>query len=167
VNLVLRNRTLIPPLSLHTPGGRVVRAWDFKQKKNLVIAFLDSDCPACETFLDRLSQHASDLRAKDAVALMAYLVSPSDRVTGSLPAEIVAGAEVSGRAARAFLGEDALSSSGLAQRGVVVTDRYGELFAQWSARTHDFPAVGEILGWLDRAEWACDQCGAPAWPADT
>ena len=47
---MLRTGRLIPPLTLRTPDGRVVRAWDFEQKKNLVIAFLDAECAPCEDF---------------------------------------------------------------------------------------------------------------------
>jgi len=161
-----RLRTLIPPLSIHAPDGRLMRAWDFKQKKSLVILFLDTDCTACETFLHRLAQQAGGLRRRDAVALVAFLAAPTERITGLLPAEIIAGTEMSGRAARAFLGSDALSSSGLGMRGVFVTDRYGELAEQWESRGHDFPAPGDILRWIDQAEVNSDACGAPAWPAD-
>jgi hypothetical protein len=34
---MLRTRQLIPPLTIQTPDGRTVRAWDFKQKRNLVL----------------------------------------------------------------------------------------------------------------------------------
>ena len=163
---MLRNRTLIPPLSIHTPDGRVVRAWDFKQKKNLLVVFLDASCGPCEGFLQRIAAQSAALRAREAVVLVALLEAPSARLAEALPAEILVGCEMSGRAARAFLGEDALSSRGLEQRGIFVTDRYGELFWQWVSRSHEFPAVGEILSSLEHAEMACDQCGAPAWPAD-
>ena len=62
-------RQLIPPLTLRTPRGRTVHAWDFKQKRNLVIAFLDVSCPTCEAFAQTLASHAADLREKEAVAL--------------------------------------------------------------------------------------------------
>lgn len=170
---MLRNRTLIPPLSIHTLDGRVVRAWVFKQKKNLVVAFLDASCGSCEGFLQQLAAQSSALRAREAVVLVALLEAPSARLAESLPPEILVGCEMSGRAARAFLGDDALSlarhaasSRGLERHGIFVTDRYGELFAQWVSRGHEFPAVGEILASIDYAEMACDQCGAPAWPAD-
>ena len=64
---MLHTRQLIPPLTLHAPDGRTLRAWDFKQKKNLVIAFLDADCISCEEFVRRLAARASDLREKEAV----------------------------------------------------------------------------------------------------
>lgn len=163
---MLRTRSLIPPLSIQLPNGRMARAWDFKQKKNLVIAFLDAGCSSCENFLEQIATRAGELGAKDAIVVVALLEPPPARLAEALPVEILVGSEVSGRAARAFLGDDALSSRGLEQRGVFVADRYGELFAQWLVRGHEFPAPGEIISRLDEAEMACDQCGAPAWPTD-
>ena len=40
---VLRTREIIPPVTGRTADGAVVRAWDYKQKRNLVIAFLHAD----------------------------------------------------------------------------------------------------------------------------
>lgn len=163
---MLRTRSLIPPLSIQLPNGRVARASDFKQKKNLVIAFLDAGCSSCENFLEQIAARAEEVRAKDAIAMFSLLEPPPARIAEALPVEILAGSEVSGRAARAFLGDEALSASGLEQRGVFVADRYGELFAQWVVHGHEFPGAGEILSRLEEAEIACDQCGPPAWPAD-
>ena len=162
---VLPPRKLIPPLTMRLPDGRTIHAWDFKQKKNLVIAFLDADCRACEDFLGRLAEIAAELRAKEAVALVVFLKPPSRRVTDFLPEGIFAGADPSGRSVRAFFGDGALSSRGLAQPGVFVTDRYGELAANWIAARDNFPATGEILACLGQIEIACEECTTPHWPA--
>jgi len=163
---LLSNRQLVPPLTIHTPDGRTVRAWDYKQKKNLVIAFLDTDCGPCEEFLRALVANAAELRDKAAVALIVFLEQPARRVTDSLPPGIIVGADMPGNSARAFLGEDAFASRGFVRGGVFVTDRYGELFAQWTIERHKFPAIAEILAALDHVEIACDECSAPLWTAD-
>ena len=163
---MLRNRQLVPPLTLHTPDGRTVRAWDYKQKKNLVIAFLDTDCGPCEEFLRALVTNAAELRDKAAVALVVFLEQPARRVTDSLPPGIIVGADMPGNSARAFLGKDAFASRGFVRGGVFVTDRYGELFAQWTIDRHKFPAIAEILAALDHVEMACDECSAPSWSAE-
>jgi len=163
---LLRNRQLVPPLTLHTPDGRTVRAWDYKQKKNLVIAFLDTDCGPCEEFLRALVTNAAELRDKAAVALVVFLEQPARRVTDSLPPGIIVGADMPGNSARAFLGDDAFASRGFVRGGVFVTDRYGELFAQWTIERHKFPAIAEILAALDHVEMACDECSAPSWSAE-
>ncbi|MGB9244305.1 MAG: hypothetical protein WCC03_13205 [Candidatus Acidiferrales bacterium] len=163
---MLRNRQLIPPLTIHTPEGRTVRAWDYKQKKNLVIAFLDTDCAPCEEFLRALEASAAALREKEAVALVVFLEQPARRVTDSLPPGIIIGADTPGNSARAFLGEDAFASHGFVRGGVFVTDHYGELFAQWTINRHKFPAIAEILAALDYVEMACDECSTPLWTAE-
>jgi len=148
-------KQIIPPLTLHATDGRTVHAWDFKQKKNLVIVFLDADCELCEGFLRRLKENAADLHTKESVALVVYLETPLRAIADGLPAEIVVGSDVPGRGVCAFLGEEALSSRGLGRRGVFVTDRYGELAAQWIAKDHELPAVGEILACLSHLESIC------------
>jgi hypothetical protein len=163
---VLRNRQLVPPLTIHTPDGRSVRAWDYKQKKNLVIAFLDTDCAPCEEFLRTLVASAAALRKKEAVALVVFLEQPTRRLTDWLPPGIVVGADMPGNSARAFLGEDTFASRGFVRGGVFVTDRYGELFAQWTIERHKFPAIAEIFAALDYVEMACDECSAPSWSAE-
>jgi hypothetical protein len=163
---MLRTRQLIPPLNLHTPDGGRIRAWDFKQKKNLVIAFLDVECALCEDFLRRLAARAGELREKEAVALIVFLAPPPRAVTDSLPKEIIAGCDMRGSGARAFLGEDAFAARGLVSGGVFVADRYGELFAQWSLAGHRFPGVDEIFTTLEHIQMACDACATPVWPID-
>ncbi len=60
---MLRVRQLIPPLTLCTASGSVVHVWDFKQKKNLVITFLDDGCcPSCEQFIRNLIKRAVSVR---------------------------------------------------------------------------------------------------------
>jgi len=164
---MLRTRQLIPPLSLHTPDGGTVRAGDYKQKKNLVIAFPDAECELCEDFLRGLAARAAELRENGAVVLIAFLAAPPRAATDSPPKEIVAGCDMSGRGARAFLGEDAFAARGLVRGGVFVADRYGELFAQWSLAGHRFPAVEEILTALEHIEMSCEGCEIPAPPSDT
>jgi AhpC/TSA family len=163
---MLRTRQLIPPLSLHAADGGTIRAWDYKQKKNLVIAFLDADCGLCEDFLRGLAARAADLREKRAVALIAFLAPPPRAVTDSLPKEIIAGCDMPGSGARGFLGDDAFAARGLVRGGVFTADRYGELFARWSLAGHKFPAMEEIFGALEQIEMRCEGCEVPAAPAD-
>jgi hypothetical protein len=164
---MVRTHQLIPPLSLHAPDGRTVRAWEFKQKKNLVIAFLDADCTLCADFLRQLAARAAELREKETVALAIFLAPPPATLTDSLPKEIIAGCDMSGHGARAYLGDDAFSAPGLVRRGVFVADRYGELFAEWPLAAHKFPALAEIFNSLDQIGVACEECSSPLWPAET
>jgi len=162
---MLRTRQLIPPLTMRAPDGRSVRAWDYKQKKNLVIAFLDAGCAPCGEFLRRVAAGAAELRARDALALFVFLEPPPAATADALPPEVVVGADISGRAQKAYLGGDDLPD-GANRRGVFVADRYGELCAAWTPRDHEFPGVAEILRWLDHLAIACEECSPPHWPAE-
>ena len=57
--LVLRE--LIPPLTARTPAGKTLRAWDYKQKRSVVIAFLHTGCRRCEGFVENLAARAAEL----------------------------------------------------------------------------------------------------------
>lgn len=164
---MLRTRQLIPPLTMHAADGRTVRASDFKQKKNLVIAFFDAGCALCDEFLRRLEVCGPAFREKEAAALVVFLEASALSLTDTLPKDIVAGSDVSGRAARAYLGDDAFAARGLTRTGVFIADRYGELFAQWVTARHEFPPASEILSCLDQIEISCEGCSVAEWPADS
>lgn len=167
IAVMLHVRQLIPPLTLRTPQGRTVHAWDFKQKRNLVIAFLDVSCSKCEAFARMLARYADDLREKEAVALLVFPETSSPLLNGDpSPDEVVAGFDVGGHGIEMFLGADALSALGLSRRGVFVTDRYGEISAQWVVLGHEFPRISEILSSLNQVEIACEECSVPHWPVD-
>ena len=144
---------------MRTIAGRNVQAWDYKQKKNLVIVFLHADCASCADFIAGLASQASDLKKREAVALIVYLETPPMTLAGPLPPEIVVGADISGRSLRAYSAEGTTGSGGLDTLGVFVTDRYGDLYAQWIIRRdHQFPGIVEILSWLGQIEIACEEC---------
>ena len=164
---MLQLRQLIPPLTLHATDGRTVRVWDFKQKKNLVIAFLHNECPSCEGFLRQLSANTSLWKENEAVVLAAVLAQPPRAVTDSLSELVIAGVDPSGRAATAYLGKDALAPTGLATLGIFQTDRYGELAATWNVTSdHNFPNVADIAASLALTEMSCDACTTPIWPVE-
>jgi hypothetical protein len=164
---MLQLRQLIPPLTLHATDGRAVRVWDFKQKKNLVIAFLHDECPRCEEFLRQLSANASLWKENEAVVLAAVLAQPSRALTDSLHESVIVGVDPSGRAAIAYLGKEALAPTGLATLGIFQTDRYSELAASWNVTSdHKFPTVADIAASLELTEMSCDACTSPIWPIE-
>jgi peroxiredoxin len=157
-------RQLIPPLTARTPAGQPVRAWDYKQKNSLLIAFLHGDCPHCQSFAARIASRPAELRELDAVALVIFLDAPPARLVSAPP--VILASDTTGRAAQAYLGSDAFGSHGLARVGLFVADRYGELFAQWQARdAGDLPPLAEALKWLAHTQIVCEECSTPHWPA--
>jgi hypothetical protein len=162
----LELRQMIPPLAARTLAGAMVRAWDYKQKKALLIAFLHADCPRCARFLEQLYERAAELAEREAVALVIFSEVPPAALTGSLPAHIVIATDMSGQAQHAFLGEEVFGPAGQQLVGVFVADRYGELFAQWVGGDSALPGVPEALSWLAQIQITCEECGAPHWSFD-
>ena len=164
---MLTLRQLIPPLTarrLDDGAGEIVRAWDYKQKKSLLIAFLHGDCPQCRSFAARLASRVAELLELDSVALVIYLEAPRAGLTAAPPVILLA-SETTGRAAQEYLGADVFGPLGLARVGLFVADRYGELFAQWEARDADgLPALAEAFKWLAHTQIVCEECSTPHWP---
>jgi len=152
---LLKTRQLIPALTARTSAGQIVRAGDYRQKKNLVLVFLHADCPRCDDFLGKLASRAAQLSEREAVALVVFPQPPARA------------ADMSGRSQRAYLGSEAFGPAGQQRRGVFIADRYGELYAQCVAREEeDLPGTGEVLEWLAQIERAGEECGVSHWPAE-
>lgn len=162
----LHIRQLIPALTLRDTQGRPIHVWDFKQKKNLIISFLDANCSSCETFIRVLAGRAADLREKEAVAILVFPGQADLSRLDSLSDALIAGADLTGQGIGHFLGENAVSPQGLSRRGVFVTDRYGEIWGIWTVRRHDFLQIEEILSAVNSVEIACEECKVPFWPIE-
>jgi len=163
---MLKLRQIIPPLTARAADGRVVQAWDFKQKHALAIVFLHAGCRRCADYLERWRENAAELKEREAVALVIFSETQSSHENS--PAQIVVAADVSGKSQRAFLGDDAFGPAGQSRVGVFVADRYGELRAQWSG-PHEIalPQPGEILEWLSQIQMACEECFPPEWKLES
>ncbi len=170
----LQLRQLIPPVTARTADGRLVRAWDFKQKKSLAIVFLRNEdvalggaAAATNHLPAELAARADELRRLEAVALVILPAPVPASLAPRFPEEVVVAADVTGQSQRAFLGEDAFGTAGLAHVGAFVADRYGELVAQWVARDASaLPGADVLFEWLSQVQIACEECGAPHWPAE-
>ena len=79
-----------------------------------------------------------------------------------LQGPIILAADVSGRSQCAFLGSDGPGAKSPASLGVFVTDRYGELHAQWLAQTEaGLPPVRELLSCLSKSRWHVKSVARP------
>jgi peroxiredoxin len=157
---MLNLHEVIPPLTARTPTGDPIHAWDFKQRKNLVIAFLHSRCGACDRFLDELCARAKDLAEHEAVTLAIFTETPPRATLAKLPPEVLAAADSGGLAQRVYLEEDVRRPERQRSVGVFVTDRYGELYAQWIGREpQSLPRADVVFDCLRQIELTCDEDG--------
>jgi hypothetical protein len=163
----LQVRYQIPALTLRTFDGRSVSAWDFKQRRNRVIAVLRADSPKSWDFLKQLVAHAADWKEKEAVGLVVFQKVPLTGLPAALPPEIIAGTDDTGSSIARYLGEQALGGNDIERQGVFVADRYGELYAKWIVeKDGELPAVSEILKALEQIEIACEECQPTTWALD-
>lgn len=163
----LQVRFQIPALTLRTFDGRSVSAWDFKQRRNRVIAVLRADSPKSWDFLRQLIAHAADWKEKEAVGLVVFQKVPLTGLPAALPPEIIAGTDDTGNSITRYLGEEAVDAKGLQRQGVFVADRYGELYAKWVVeKDGELPGVSEILKALEQIEIACEECHPTTWALD-
>lgn len=163
---MLHLRQMIPPLTARSPDGRTVQAWDYKQKKNLLIVFLHADCRPCEHFVARLGEHAAELAEREAIALVIFSEVPAAMLSDNLPPQVVVATDMSGHAQHAYLGNGAFGPAGQDRVGVFVADRYGQLYAQWAGGDEALPGVPEALSWLAQIQIACEECGVSHWSMD-
>ena len=120
-----------------------------------MIAFLHADCVHCDAWLAQLAARAADLAESETVGVIIYAEAPP-RASGILAAPMIPAADVTGHSQRAFLGRGAFGPMRLDRVGVFVTDRYGELYAQWVARDADeLPGPREIFSTLWQIQVAC------------
>jgi hypothetical protein len=152
---VLRVGQLIPPLAARAPDGTRIAAWDYRQKRNLSIAFMHAECAACAGYIERLARRAADFAERDAVVLV---VLPTLPLPGSvLPAPLLLAADPTGNSQVLYFGRHAANTGVPGPVGVFLADRYGQLSRQWvGAEACQLPAPEEILTALLATQLAGD-----------
>ena len=135
---LLKKGDILPFLKLPEVSGGTVTFSKFRGRRSLVLLLTHSaDCALCAEKLQELHEALDQLRSEDA-EVMAIVPGPPQQ-----------GMELQRRLALAFpvLNDDGRLPSDHAV--LVVTDRFGEIFAIWRAgQEHRLPTVAEIAGEL-------------------
>ena len=149
---ILRRGQVVPTFTLPDTAGTPVRRTAYRDKKNLVLAFLpDAEDDGARAYLSALAQGYAALRAETGEVL-AILRGDRAAVADAqrdlaLPFPLLYDAD--GAVTARFLPPTA-------RAGVFVTDRYGELyFAAPSTSTVSLPPIAEIQAWLEAIDRQC------------
>ncbi|HET9220966.1 MAG TPA: redoxin domain-containing protein [Roseiflexaceae bacterium] len=149
---ILRRGEVVPTFTLPDTAGAPVRRTAYRDKKNLVLAFLpDAEDDGARAYLRTLAQGYAALRAETGEVL-AILRSDRAAVADAqrelaLPFPLLHDAD--GAITARFLPP-------MARAGIFVTDRYGELyFAAPTAGTATLPPIAEIQAWLEAIDRQC------------
>lgn len=155
----LEMERVIPDFTLPSVDGRQIGPGVYKQRANLVIAYLDLNrCGECEDFLRGLADDYQLYRA-DETEILAICPQPIGELqmqagTLRLPFPVLSDEKGAVRDVY-FSGEP-----GQPVAGVFITDRYGALRVQIiSQNGTEIPVRHDILDWLDLIEMECPECG--------
>lgn len=152
----LKLRTVIPVFQLMTAEGKAISTWDFKGQRNMVLIFLPGEgCAECNEFLRVIVNMYHQFEEETAVVLP--IVQGNSEKAVAIRDELRPQFPV-------LFDETGVVTSMYTDHlpAVFVTDRFGELRAEWIAGPgHQFPPHKDILDALELIELECPECGAP------
>jgi len=148
----LKLRSLIPVFQLMSADGRAVNIWDYKSRKNMVLAFLPaSDCPECVEFLRSASNMYHRYEEENAVLLLIVRggVESATALYDKLHPPFPILYDEIGEVTRRYT--DVVPA-------VFVADKFGELYAQWIVGPDGFlPTQKEILDVVELINLECPE----------
>lgn len=150
---------VVPDFSLPSLDGRHVGPAHFKQRANLVIAYLDLDrCGECIDLVNTFAGNHSQYRDLETQILVVGPQTPEELFgklgNMGLPFPVLSDQERS--MARAYFGDEERTPAA----AIFVTDRYGALRTLILADSAaELPDESGIRDWLSLLEMECPECG--------
>jgi peroxiredoxin len=158
-HIKLEMEMVVPDFVLPSLDGKTVSPRQYKQRENLVIAYLDlNGCDECASFLRDLADNYHLYRSDEA-EILAVFPQPlaelrSEVGIQGLPFPLLS--DEHGLVRGAYFD----GMAGGAAAGVFITDRYGALRSVMIAQEgRDLPSQQSILDWLNLIEMECPECG--------
>ena len=160
---------MLPQFRLPAAGGRVVQLWDYKQHKQLILLALHApECPDCRQLLKTFAAYYPAFREEE-TEILALFPAPLAAVEQAqqelhLPFPLLANEQ--GEVLRRFASWD--EAGGPPQPTLLVADRFGALYARYTARTADkLPSPDLALRDLEYIAIQCPECGAAEWLSES
>jgi peroxiredoxin len=152
---------LIPDLEMRSLSDRLIRASDYRGKKNLVLVFTAD--PGSEELLQEFAASYAAIASEDAEVLAIVVPSrdlASALETTRLPFPLLPDRD--GPVSRSFGAGD---RAGHRSPAIYVTDRFGEIYAIYrTADGKSLPKVDEVIATLAFINIQCPECAPPEWP---
>jgi peroxiredoxin len=138
--------------------GRTVELWQYLQRSNVVLVFHHGvGCAACGALLREVAAHKDAYRQLETEVLAISPDAPADnqQLAAQLGHPFPLLSDPSG---------DIIAQQGLALPSLIITDRWGEIWAAWvGGADHQLPAAQDILEWLEFIEAQCPECTMIEW----
>jgi hypothetical protein len=148
--VAIQPEILLPSFEVLSTAGQRIRSVEYRQRRNLLLAFLDE--PAREEYLGSLCACVAAFRACNAQVL-AFLGYGYAAEGICYPFPLVADPE------RRFWERFGIDASAL-----VMTDQFSSIRKiLWVPSTHPLPPVGEVVEWLEFIDLRCHECNIPLW----
>ena len=152
----IRQHSLLPPMSLASVGGGPFDLARYRQRKHIVLCFLDARDREGVEYLTRLAGSHEDLD-REGAELVAIFVGkePEDGEMAGMSFPIVVDSDglSSARVLPAEAGDLVLPS-------VILADRYLSLYRQWWGK-EELPSPEEVINLLFFLGTRCPECGVP------
>lgn len=172
----------LPAFSLEDASGSMVRLWDYKQRRPVLLAFVHAlDCACCRAWLGMLVEQRQAQLDELRVVTLVVVPEPVERldalqadmgsagiVLSDVDRTVAARYVPAAYAAAAPAGLTRPNTAMGAMRqpvGLYVADRYLHCLGRWFAEDADaLPSVDEPLSEIAFAAQEGCGCSLPAWP---
>ncbi len=156
---------MLPQFRLPAAGGGVVQLWDYKQRKRLILLALHApECPDCRQLLKAFAANYAAFREEEAevLALFPASLEAVEQLQQELHLPFPLLADEQGEVQRRLASWD--EGGGPPLPTLIVADRFGALYARYTARTADkLPSPDLALRDLEYIAIQCPECGAAEW----
>ena len=158
---------MLPQFRLPAAGGRAVELWDYKQHQQLVLLALHApECPDCRHLLETFAGCYAAFRdaETEVLGLFPAPLAAVEQAQQELHLPFPLLADERGEVQRRLACWD--EGGNPPQPTLLVADRYGALYARYTARTADkLPSPDLVLRDLEYIAIQCPECGAAEWPS--
>lgn len=152
----VRRGTILPDFELFTQGSsKPVSLWDYKQKRNVVLAVLHAACTNCSEYVEMLQESGRLLASSNAVTLAVFPATLEELPAPPAIPQILFLADP----------ENTIRVKLAIQPGevaVFIADQWGEVYAAYiAADAVKLPGAQAIHEWLTLIEIQCPECFPP------
>jgi peroxiredoxin len=157
---VPRPGELLRDFTLPAADGTPLRLSELRGQSSLVL-ILTGALPPARTLQPLLAaSHEYEIEDAKLVVIVAAQPGEARSFQSGQPAEVTVLADADAKVHRQA-GADRNSSA------IYVTDRFGEVFAEWRTTSGDaLPPVQEVTRTLRQISLLCPECGFPEWPVE-